>query len=86
MAPVPITPIEQIDKSTKKTLKSFFHVLGIGDEFFMNSDLKITIAAALNQAKVKRNVIAPIINKTCSGIILYVLPCHFWQYVLFLTR
>ena len=73
MAPVPITPIEQIDKSTKKTLKSFFHVSVNDDEFFMNSDLKTTIAAALNQAKVKRNVIDPIINKTCSEIILYVL-------------
>ena len=81
-----MTAIEQIDKSTKKTLNSFFHVLVNGYEFFINSDLKTTIAAALNQAKVKRNVIAPIINKTCSGIILYVLLCLFWQYVLFLMR
>ena len=86
MAPVPMTPIEQIDRSTKKTLKSFFHVLVSGEGFFMNSDLKTTIAADLNQAKVKRNVIAPIINKTRSGIILYVLLYLFWQYVLFLTR
>ena len=86
MVPVPMTPIEQMNKSTKKTLKSFFHVLVNGDEFFMNSDLKTTIAAALNQAKVKRNVIAPIINKTFSGIILYALLYLFLQYVLFLTR
>jgi hypothetical protein len=61
----------QINRSTKKTLKSFFHVSSTVKEFFANSDLKTIIAADLNHPKTKRNVIAPVKNAINSKVIQY---------------
>jgi hypothetical protein len=61
----------QINRSTKKTLKSFFHVSSTVIEFFANSDLKTIIAADLNHPKTKRNVIAPVKNTINSKVIQY---------------
>ena len=73
MMPVPITPDIQIIRSTKNTWISFFHTPSV--KFFESSNLKIAIAAALNQPNTNKNVIAPQINKTTLELIQYDFLC-----------
>jgi hypothetical protein len=68
-----------ITRSTKKTLNNFFQESWVGSELVNNSDLKISIAATLNQLNTTRNVMAPQTNSAALALILYDLLYLFWQ-------
>ncbi|MDA8674096.1 hypothetical protein N9M20_01385 [Gammaproteobacteria bacterium] len=64
-------PKMHIARSTKKTLNNFFQESWVGIELVDSSNLKISIAATLNQLNTTRNVMAPQTNSAELGLILY---------------
>ena len=69
--PVARAPKIHITRSTKKTLNNFFQESWVGTELVDSSDLKISIAATLNQLNTTRNVMTPQTNSAELALILY---------------
>ena len=69
--PVARAPKMHITRSTKKTLNNFFQESWVGTELVNSSDLKISIAAILNQLNTTRNVMTPQTNSAELALILY---------------